>query len=91
MKNQLTNKYKLKCFSRKIDSVVKILERLEEGNLLLKSISENKTTTSTTIAFNTIESNFPIDNDDDLKLLEEQIQIDMAYRKKLVNIYKFFH
>lgn len=91
MKNQLTNKYKLKCFSRKIDSVVKILERLEEGNLLLKSISENETTTSTTIAFNTIESNFPIDNDDDLKLLEEQIQIDMAYRKKLVNIYKFFH
>lgn len=91
MKNQLTNKYELKCLSRKIDSVVKILERLEEGNLLLKSISENETTTSTTIAFNTIESNFPIDNDDDLKLLEEQIQIDMAYRKKLVNIYKFFH
>lgn len=82
MKNQLANKYELKSLTCKIDSVVKILERFEEGNLL-KSISENETNT---VACNAIESHFPIDNDDDLKLIEEQIQFDMAYRRKLVNI-----
>lgn len=77
LKNQLVIKYEVKSLNEKLDLVLKILERVEEGKSLQKHNEYE---------YANLDCLFPIDSETDLISLDDQLRTDAAYREKMVMI-----
>lgn len=78
LKNQLFTKYEIKSLNEKVDILLKHFERYEKT---LNSESINDTLNN----YSAMDCLFPIDNEPDMNSLNEQIELDPVYKKKLVN------
>ncbi|KAL5240915.1 hypothetical protein ACI65C_008325 [Semiaphis heraclei] len=80
LKNQLILKYEVKSLNEKLDLVLKILERVEEGKSLQKDHEYE---------YSNLDCLFPIDSETDLISLDDQLKTDAVYREKMVKDLSF--
>lgn len=77
MKNQIILKYEVKSLNEKLDLVLKILERVDEGKSLQKYHKYE---------YANLDCLFPINSKIYLTSLNDQLRTDAVYREKMVII-----